>query len=182
MISHDMVFKVCIFASNNTGKETLARNYLDRFDQDKYSKRMMNIGASLGIKSIEIDGKRVKLFIPICSSEEPYQFLRYRYITGSNAIILLYDITNAKSFDNISEWCQLFNKKFDRPVLLVGNKVDLEEQREVSKKQVNNLKEKYDIPSSMEISLKTGENVNKMFKKIIKLAGACPPQRSEAKT
>ncbi len=123
----------------------------------------------LGIKSIEIDGKKVKLFIPICSSEEPYQILWNRFITGSNGIILMYDITNAKSLDNISEWCQLFNKKFNRPVLLVGNKVDLEEQREISKEYVEKFKKRYEIFSSMEISLKTGENVDEMFSNITRM-------------
>ena len=180
----DYNIKVCLFASNNVGKEMLASNYSDSFDQDKFSDRMMKLGGFFGIKSIELDGKCVKLFISICSSEEPYRILWNSFITGSKTIILMYDITNAISLDNVAEWCHHINKnkKFDRPILLVGNKVDLEEQREVSKKQVNNLKEKYDIPSSMEISLKTGENVNKMFKKIIKLAREFLPQRTEAKT
>jgi len=61
------------------------------------------------------------------------------------------------------------NLDYDPPILLVGNKLDLEENREVSKEQVEKFKEKHDISSSMEISLKTGENVEEMFMDITRI-------------
>lgn len=76
----------------------------------------------------------------------------------------MYDITNAKTLNMVSEWCQMAkNYRKDIPILLVGNKLDLEMKRDVSKEQVENFKLNNEISESMEISLETGENVEKMF-------------------
>ena len=81
---------------------------------------------------------------------------------------MIYDITNALSLDCFSEWIQIIRNsaKYDPPLLLVGNKLDLEGDREVSKDQLKLFNENNDIYLTMEISLKTGENVEEMFRNV----------------
>ena len=78
----------------------------------------------------------------------------------------MYDITYAKTLNYVSKWSQIIKTKNDNPILLIGNKRDLKEDREVSKEQIKQYKKDHNISESMEISLKTGENVDQMFMKI----------------
>ena len=83
----------------------------------------------------------------------------------------MYDITNRDSLNDLSEWCQLIEDKlaYDIPILLVGNKLDLDKLRDISKEEVERFKRQYGISSSMEISLKTGEHVFNMSEEIANL-------------
>lgn len=82
----------------------------------------------------------------------------------------MYDITNAQTLKRLSEWVQLAkNYKEDVPILLVGNKIDLELKRDVSKEQIERFKVNNKISESMEISLETGENVEEMFLRLTKM-------------
>ena len=86
----------------------------------------------------------------------------------------MYDITNQDSLTIFPNWIQMVNEYSDEneipiPILLVGNKLDLEEHREVSKEQVKRFMGQHDIFSSMEISLKTGENVEHMVTEITRM-------------
>ncbi len=180
---YDYLFKVCLFADKDVGKKTLAR-FLEKVGSD------LNYGSTIGVdffsKNIEIKGKKAKLQLWIFSDKEDYgyglikmmqerniTFLYHFFINGSNGVILLYDITNSKSLDFLSIVLQDVKKareKYDFPLLLVGNKLDLEEYREVSNDQVKKFKEENNISESMEISLQTRENVEKkMFRKFIEM-------------
>lgn len=70
-----------------------------------------------------------------------FQSFWENYIKGSNGVVLMYDITRLNSLTRLIEWCHFAqNYKKDIPILLVGNKLDLEEQRDVSKDQVESFK------------------------------------------
>ena len=147
-----------MFADKDVGKETLANsNFLNR--------HFHMIGVESTSKDVEFCGKNIRLQFWIISDDiEWFQHIWKQYIKGSQGVILMYDITNVKTLIMVSEWCQMVkDSRKDIPILLVGNKIDLEEQREVSKDQVDKFKEKHDTSSLIEISLKTGENVEKMF-------------------
>ena len=165
MTDYDYTFKICMFASKDVGKKTLAKK-LHQFDDYVLGEAR---GVHLLTKTIEVYNEVASLQLWILF--ESRRSLLEQYPKGSLGFILMYDISNAKSLDWLSEWCQLIknNLDYDPPILLVGNKLDLEENREVSKEEVAKFKEKHDISSSMEISLKTGENVEKMFMDIVRM-------------
>ena len=83
----------------------------------------------------------------------------------------MYDTTNAETLNWFSQRIQVIKGNLDYvpPILLVGNKADLEENREVSKDQLEQFKKSNRLTSSMEISLKTGENVEKAFIKLTEM-------------
>ena len=98
------------------------------------------------------------------SEEERFQSLVPNYCLGSNGAIIMYDITDSNSLKHVPDWVQIIKQKAGPiPILLIGNNLDLEQNREVSKEQVKRFKSDNNIFSTMEISLKTGENVDKMF-------------------
>ena len=161
-------FKVILLAMEDVGKKTLERSFLtDLFKNDSE----MVIGVEFYVKKIELEGQIIILQFWIFPIEERFRFLEPSYIRGSNGIILMYDITSLESLSRVSEWSQMIKNEieYDIPILLVGNKLDLEENREVSKEEVEELEMDYNISSSMEISLKTGENVEEMFRKLTRM-------------
>jgi len=166
----DYLFWLSILASKDVGKETL-KNYFEGKFQISTS---ITLGVDFLVKTIEIDGKGIRLSTWLFFYEETdvnnkMPFL-IRLVSKNHGVILLYDITNIKTLDKLSEWCQkIKNYKEDIPILLVGNKLDLEEHRNISQEQLERFKETHGISSSMEISLKTGENVDKMFIKVTKM-------------
>jgi len=92
------------------------------------------MGFDLFSKSIEIKGKKVKLSLWIWSDKKHTRVQYHSFIEGSHGVILFYDITNSRSLDFISNTIQIIRNeiKYHIPLLLVGNKLDLEENREVS--------------------------------------------------
>lgn len=170
---YDYLFKICLLADKDVGKETLAKsNSLKRHSEYSHSSYMMTTGVGLTTKRVELRGKITRLQFWIISDDKyRFQGIWKQYIRGSVGVILMYDITNAKTLSMVSEWCQMVKDyRKNIPILLVGNKIDIEEQREVSKDRVDKFKEDHDISSSMEISLKTGENTEKMFMKITEMS------------
>jgi len=144
------------------------KRFLKKVNKSKLISLKLTIGLDFCSKAVKLDEKNFKLQLWVFSNEERFKFLLPSYSRGSNAVIIIYDITDPRSLKKIPEWIQIIKTetKEKSPILLVGNKLDLEEQREISKEQ---LKDHYDISSSMEISLKTGENVEQMFINIIKM-------------
>lgn len=171
MVEFDYLLKICLFGDKDVGKKTLAfSDFLKNiFREDYYS--MSTRGVELTTKEVNFCGKITRLqFWIISDDKERFQSIWKQYIKGSNGVIFMYDIANAKSFIRMSEWYQIVqNYKVKIPILLVGNKLDLEEYREVSKDQIEMFKQDHNIVSSMEISVKTGKNVEEMFLKITNL-------------
>ena len=167
---HKYTYKLCLFADKSVGKKSLGES---GFVND-YDIHTGTLGLKFYNKEIEIHGKKIRITLWIFSPDKHFEKMQIMQVKGSNGIILLYDITNSKSLDWLSKWCRVIRTeiKDDIPILLVGNKLDLEELREVSKEQVEKFKESYDITSLMEISINTGENVEDMLKNITRLVVA----------
>ena len=165
----EYIFKVCLFANKDVGKKSLAKS--DFLYNPSNLDHMITTGVETASKTVGIYDEMIRLQLWILSPEERWRSALPLYIRGSGGVILMYDITNAKTLNWLSECIQMIKNvlDYDPPILLVGNKLDLEENREVSKEQVKNFKENNDISSSMEISLKSGENVNKMFMKFTRM-------------
>ena len=153
-------FQIFVFADKDVGKKRLSKL------TEGFFPRISVMGFGVGKKVIEIDGIFVKLFFRIFFSEgQGYveEIVKSYPINGIHGAILMYDITNAKTLNYVSKWSQIIKTKNDNPILLIGNKRDLKEDREVSKEQIKQYKKDHNISESMEISLKTGENVEQMF-------------------
>ncbi|MBY8985095.1 MAG: GTP-binding protein [Candidatus Lokiarchaeota archaeon] len=165
-----LIFKVCLFADNKVGKKLLISKFLKVQFEDKPD-TSLTIGIKFTIKDVKINEKIIRLSVWEFCSREPFKNHISNYLVGSQGILLMYDITNPQTLEILAEWSEIIKKKIREgiPLLLVGNKLDLEENRKVSKELVNKFKENYNITSSVEISIKTGENVEEMFKILARL-------------
>ena len=96
------------------------------------------------------------------AGQEKYRALTRSFLIKAQGILALYDITNHTSFDNLQSWLTLIKEEcyVDIPVIIVGNKMDLEEKRIVDKEEASEYAKKQNV-EFIETSSKTGENVEK---------------------
>ena len=162
--SYDYTFKIMLLGEPGVEKTTLAQKYcLDIFNPSE----KLSIGIDFYVKTIELDGKTIKLQIWDVGGEERFRFLLSTYCLGANAAMIIYDITNSKTLDQITEWTKIVREKAsDIPIMLIGNNIDSEEFSELKREEGIEIAKKYNLSSYCEISTKTGQNVEKSFESL----------------
>lgn len=155
------LFKILIIGDSGVGKSSILLKYVDDLFIDSY---ISTIGVDFKIKTVPIDGQPVKLQIWDTAGQERFRTITSSFYRGSNGIIMVYDVSNQESFDNIMKWLNEINKYATDDVvkLLVGNKCDLESQREVSYKTGKALANELNVPF-IETSAKDYKFVNQAF-------------------
>ncbi|KAF8451339.1 ATP synthase regulation protein NCA2-domain-containing protein [Terfezia claveryi] len=122
------------------------------------------IGIDFKIRTIELDGKRVKLQIWDTAGQERFRTITTAYYRGAMGILLVYDVTDERSFNNIRTWFSNVEQHATEGVnkILIGNKCDWEEKRAVSTERGQALADELGIPF-LEVSAKSNINVEKAF-------------------
>ena len=168
MSNYDYTFKVLLLGDASVGKTSFTKRYC--YNIFNPSERL-TIGVDFHVKTIDLNGKKIKLQIWDIGGEERFRFLLPTYCLGANAAFLLYDITRPQTLDNISEWTNIVRQKGGPvPIMLIGSKIDLEEsQRNIPREYGIQIAEKHDMTSFGEISSKTGQNVTKTFEVLTEL-------------
>ena len=122
---------------------------------------LATIGIDFRAKTVELPNKKVyKVYFYDTAGQEKYKSISLNSIKNTNGVLLMYDVTNRKSFESISGWMQsiLSEKGKDFPLILIGNKIDLENERVVKKEEGEKLAKDYEV-SFMETSNQTGQNI-----------------------
>ncbi len=141
--------------------------YIDNTFQEIH---MSTIGLDYKIKNIELDGgKTAKIQIWDTAGQDRFRAITKNYYKGAHGIVLLYDITNQKTFDNVKNWINQIKEEVTDKVciILVGNKIDAEEKRVVTTEQGEKMGQDFGL-MFFECSAKTGENITLAFDEIIK--------------
>ena len=130
----DFLFKVLLIGDSGVGKTCI----LFRFSDDAFNTTFIStIGIDFKLKTIELDGKKIKLQIWDTAGQERFHTITTSYYRGALGIILVYDVTNEKSFNNITKWLRAIQEHANPGVekMLLGNKCDMEDKRVVSKER-----------------------------------------------
>ena len=165
--SSEMIFKIIIIGDSTTGKTNILSKYLN----DKYEKDFKaTIGVELGNKTLKIKNDTVNIQIWDTAGQERYRSMTKAYYKGALGALIVYDITNRNSFENVENWMTDLKTSADQKVsiLLIGNKNDLEEEREVKIEEGEKRAQEYDI-AFLETSAKNGNNINELFIEISKV-------------
>ncbi|KAJ2080831.1 ras GTPase [Coemansia sp. RSA 988] len=155
----DYLFKLLLIGDSGVGKSCL----LLRFADDTYTESYIStIGVDFKIRTIELDGKTVKLQIWDTAGQERFRTITSSYYRGAHGIIVVYDVTDSETFGNVKQWLQEIDRYASEGVnkLLVGNKSDLE--RSVDFTEANEFAESLSIPF-LETSAKNSSNVESAF-------------------
>jgi len=155
------IFKILIIGDREVGRRTFLRESRDRFFNVG---RIDIIGVEAYKKELTVEEGTVIFMIWNVSNKEMFRRDLRAFISGSNAVILIFDLTNLNSLDYLSEFPQMIREQAGEiPILLVGNKIDLEEGREVSRDQGTTFARINDLLGYIEISAKTEKNCEGIF-------------------
>jgi len=161
-IENETKITILTLGGREVGKTSLVLKYTDDTFNEKY---ISTIGIEFKEKYLEKNGENFKLRLVDPSTLVTNQNLINLECDG---IIFLYDITNKKSFDDISKYIEIFEKQKRKnfPMILLGNKIDKETDRKISKEAGEGLAKDKGINFS-EISVKEGTNVNEAVDSLI---------------
>jgi small GTP-binding protein len=161
-MSAKYIIKILTLGDSLVGKSSIVL----RFSDNKFNETFLStIGVDSKRKILKIKGEKVKVSIWDTAGQEKYQNIVKQYYNGANGVLLIYDISNKKSFERIDFWYKDLKKSVNSDeivVFLVGNKIDLNDKRVVDKEEA----EKYSQENNMayfEVSAKTGEGIKELF-------------------
>ncbi|KAL4479867.1 hypothetical protein ABPG74_020383 [Tetrahymena malaccensis] len=162
-MSYSYLFKYIIIGDSSVGKSAILLQFMEGKFKAEHD---TTIGVEFGSKIIQVKGKNVKLQVWDTAGQESFKSITRSYYRGSICAFLVYDVTNRESFTNIQKWLEeTQNYANDKITLvLVGNKIDLANKRQVSYDEGHEFAQKQDI-QFVETSAKMGQNIDQVFRK-----------------
>jgi len=159
------IIKITLLGEKNVGKTSLVYRYIENKFRESYK---ATLGVNLLKKDMEVDGNSVSAQIWDLGGQESFRSLRKLYLEGANGALVMFDLTERKTFEKLNEWVDSFKEaRGEQPIVLIGNKSDLENQRKITDMEASN----YAKDNNMELMLtsaKTGQNVEEAFIKLTK--------------
>ena len=169
-ISYGATFKIILFGDPEVSKTELTQRFLTNLF---VSDSKMTIGVDFEVKSIIVDGKKVKLQIWDFGGQERFRSLLSTYVRGAKGGLFIYDVANYSTLAHIDDWLEIIRREIKEedhfPILVVGIMLDEEDEREVSPEEAIRVAESRDVDGFIECNLKTGENVEKVFEALTSL-------------
>ncbi|CAD8126725.1 unnamed protein product [Paramecium sonneborni] len=159
---YDWLVKVIVIGDSGVGKT----NILSQFCDAKFSiTHMATLGVDFKIKTIDVDGKKLKLQIWDTAGQERFRNITKTYYKGAQGVILTYSVIDRQSFQNVDGWLRSIQENTnsnDVQLVLVGNKADMSAERQVTMEEGQKLSQQYNIPF-FETSAKSNMNINESF-------------------
>ena len=161
---NELNIKLILIGDSNVGKTTLLYKYIDNENKEDITP---TVGLENKVKTTEIKGIKTKIQIWDTAGQEKFNSLTKNTFTNTDGILIVFDLTNKSSFNNIKNWIEDVKYKSDPKIkkIIVGNKSDLKDKRKVSKEDIKSITEKYKY---IEVSALNGNNVEKAFDNLIK--------------
>ena len=171
-MDYDKKCQLLIIGDAIVGKTSI----LSRFENNSFNPNYLaTVGLDFFKKEVIIDNKKIRIKIWDTAGQERYKSLTKGFFRNAQGIIIVFDVTNKESFDNLQYWIQsILNNISDIgniPVIIIGNKIDLP-QREINKEDGENYAKKYNY-KYFETSAKSGENIEEsimfLVREVLKL-------------
>ncbi|KAI0242783.1 Ras-related protein Rab-35 [Lamellibrachia satsuma] len=163
---YDHLFKLLIIGDSGVGKSSLLLRFSDNTFSGTY---ITTIGVDFKIRTVDVDGEKVKLQIWDTAGQERFRTITSTYYRGTHGVIVVYDVSSGESFANVKRWlheidqnCEVANR------ILVGNKDDDPERKVVLTEDAQKFADQMGI-QLFETSAKENINVEEMFHTITRL-------------
>ena len=167
MEKKEFLYKILLLGDSSVGKTCFLMRYTDNTFQEIH---MSTIGLDYKLKNVQLDdGKMVKIQIWDTAGQDRFRSITKNYYKGAHGIILIYDITNQKTFENVKNWINQIKEEVSNKVtiILVGNKIDDEDHRVVSTEQGEKMAKDFGL-MFFECSAKSGVNIDSTVNELVK--------------
>jgi len=163
---YDHAFKLITLGNSGVGKTSLILRYCDSLFSPTF---ITSIGVDFKIKNLVVDDKRIRLNIWDTAGQERFRNITNSYIKGSNGVLMVYDITDRKSFIDVNQWIASINEhsSLTTPIIILANKSDMESTRQVTKTEGELLAKKYNLPF-FEVSARKNTNISEAIEILVK--------------
>lgn len=158
----DFLFKVILIGDSNVGKTCVVQN----FKSGVFSEKQQNtIGVDFTVRTLDIEGKRVKMQVWDTAGQERFRTITQSYYRSAHAALIAYDITRRGTFESVQHWIKEVELYGAANVVmaLIGNKCDLEEERQVRFQEACALAKDKGLLAALETSAKESQNVDEAF-------------------
>ena len=166
-MEEEIVYKVLLLGDSSVGKTCFLLRYCDKSFQDVH---LSTIGLDYRLKSMTLkNNKNIKLQIWDTAGQDRFRAITKNYYKGANGIILIYDVTNMQTYENVKNWISQIKEEANPNVIiyLVGNKIDVpDDQRLVKTEDGQKIADEFNLPFN-EASAKDGTNVNEIFQELL---------------
>jgi len=176
-VAEKITLKVVLIGDEAVGKTSIRRTFMG---ENFKTQHLTTLGADFAIKTINVDVNQKKISAKVqiwdIAGQDSFKRIRSNFLKNTKGVLLVFDITREETFQNLLNWLMevwKVNKTVDIPVLVIGNKIDLDSLRVVDGKMINKFLDeikqrfvKMSDPLYIETSAKTGENIEQGFEMI----------------
>lgn len=158
----DFLFKIILVGDSDVGKTCVVQS----FKSGVFSEKQQNtIGVDFTVRTMDIDGRKVKMQVWDTAGQERFRTITQSYYRSAHGAMVAYDITRRPTFDSVTHWIHEVQQYGAASVvlILIGNKSDLETQRQVLFEDACTLAEEKGALAALETSAKQAQNVEAAF-------------------
>ena len=186
-MNYDKTCQMLIIGDCSVGKTSIITRYTNGTFKEEY---LGTVGLDYYSKEEIIDNKTILIKLWDTAGEERYKSLTQNYFRNAEGVLLVFDVTNTDSFNNLKEWISsiklnMEGKNIFIPIVIIGNKLDMEDQREITKEQAEKFVSENNY-KYFETSAKTGEGIDKSIRElatqILKQEGRIDDQKAARAT
>jgi Ras-related protein Rab-1A len=158
---YDYLFKLLLIGDSGVGKSCMLLRFADNSYTESY---ISTIGVDFKIRTIELEGKSVKLQIWDTAGQERFRTITSSYYRGAHGILVCYDVTDMESYTNVLQWLEEVKRYASDTVniIVIGNKCDLVTKRVVDSADAKRLCTDRGY-QYVETSAKSGTNIEQAF-------------------
>jgi small GTP-binding protein len=162
---YDMIFKIVLIGDSGVGKTNILSRYIKN---DFNINTKSTVGVEFGSKNLVFENYRIKAQIWDTAGQERYKSITNAYYKGAKGAFIVFDLSKKETFQNCDKWLSELNANTDSDVtvILIGNKCDLEREREVSREEAEAKAGHYSI-AYIETSALQALNIDKAFNTMI---------------
>jgi len=164
--SPPLLFRVALVGDSGTGKTAFMLRYTDNVF---YSNTHLTIGVEWKFKTMDVDGRKVKLQLWDTAGQERFSSLAPMYCRKADVVLLFFDVTRPVTFEHVEYWNNMINAQTECLFVLVGNKVDIGDKRIVEEAGLKKSKEIRGGVRYFETSAKDDVNIDAIFDYLVPL-------------
>ena len=167
-MEYDKTCQILILGDSSVGKTSLISRYANGIFKEEY---LATVGLDYYNKQDTINNLNVLVKLWDTAGQERFKSLTPNYFRNAEGVVIVFDVTNLETFENLKYWISsiksnLGEKNIIIPIIIIGNKIDMDDMRDINKEEADKFAKENDY-KYFEASAKTGQGVDEAFREIV---------------